>query len=65
MPSLSYVAKDGTGEGELLSQRYEKAVRENLGRRNLEVEENLLRQSQVLTDAPMTQGKNPALEGIR
>ncbi len=58
-------ARDGSGEGQLLSQRHEKAVRENLGRRNLEVEENLLRQSNVLTDAPTTQGKNPALERIR
>jgi hypothetical protein len=56
---------DGTGEGQLLSQRAEKAVRENLARRNLEVEENLLRSSSVLTDAPTTQGKNPALERIR
>ncbi len=56
---------DGTGEGQLLAQRADKAVRENLGRRNLEVEENLLRQSNVLTDAPTTQSKNPALDRIR
>ncbi len=56
---------DGTGEGQILFQRYEKSVRESLGRRNLEVEENLLRSSSVLTDAPMTMGKNPALERIR
>ncbi len=53
------------GEGALLYQRYEKAVRKNLADRNLEVEENLLRQSQVLNDRPTTQGKNPALERIR
>ncbi|MBI2384999.1 MAG: hypothetical protein HYV14_03185 [Elusimicrobia bacterium] len=58
-------AGDGTGEGQLLAQRADKAVRENLGRRNLEVEENLLRQSNVLTDAPTTQSKNPALDRIR
>lgn len=56
---------DGSGEGQLLAQRADKAVRENLGRRNLEVEENLLRQSNVLTDAPTTQSKNPALDRIR
>ena len=50
---------------ELLVQRADKAVRENLARRNLEVEENLLRQANVLTDAPTTMGKNPALERIR
>lgn len=58
-------AGDGTGEGQLLAQRAEKAVRENLARRNLEVEENLLVQSQVLTSQPTTQSKNPALERIR
>ena len=58
-------ANDGTGEGQLLAQRADKAVRESLGRRNLEVEENLLRQSNVLTDAPTTQSKNPALDRIR
>ncbi|MDP3542191.1 MAG: hypothetical protein Q8T11_06925 [Elusimicrobiota bacterium] len=58
-------ANDGSGEGQLLSQRADKAVRENLGRRNLEVEENLLRQANVLTDAPTTQSKNPALDRIR
>ncbi len=66
--STNYLNKrslDGTGEGELLYQRGEKAVRENLARRNLEVEENLLRQSNVLTDAPTTMGKHPALERIR
>jgi len=56
---------DGTGEGLILAQKGEKAVRESLLRRNLEVEENLLRQSNVLTDAPTTMGKNPALERIR
>lgn len=56
---------DGSGEGALMYQRYEKALRKALGARNLEVEENLLRQSNVLTDAPTTQGKNPALERIR
>lgn len=58
-------AGDGTGEGQLLAQRADKAVRENLGRRNLQVEENLLRQSNVLTDAPTTLSKNPALDKIR
>ncbi|MBI2787552.1 MAG: hypothetical protein HYX59_02615, partial [Elusimicrobia bacterium] len=58
-------AGDGTGEGQLLAQRADKAVRESLGRRNLEVEENLLRQANVLTDAPTTQSKNPALDRIR
>ncbi|MCR4294204.1 MAG: hypothetical protein NUW21_01615, partial [Elusimicrobia bacterium] len=58
-------ANDGSGEGLLLSQRADKAVRENLSRRNLEVEENLLRQSNVLTDAPTTQSKNPALDRVR
>ncbi|MDD5304085.1 MAG: hypothetical protein PHS14_13370, partial [Elusimicrobia bacterium] len=58
-------AGDGTGEGQLLSQRADKAVRENLARRNLQVEENLLRQSNVLTDAPTTLSKNPALDRIR
>jgi hypothetical protein len=58
-------SQDGTGEGALLAQRGERAVRENLSKRNLEVEENLLRQSNVLTDAPTTPGKHPALERIR
>ena len=58
-------SNDGTGEGLLLAQRADKAVRESLSRRNLEVEENLLRQSNVLTDAPTTQSKNPALDRVR
>ena len=56
---------DGTGEGQILSQRAEKAVRENLSRRNLEVEENLLVQSQVITTRPVTESKHPALDRIR
>jgi len=55
---------DGSGEGALLAQRAEKAVRENLGKRNLEVEENLLVQAQVTTSQPTTQ-KHPALDRIR
>ena len=62
---LQFRANDGTGEGQLLAQRGDRAVRENLSKRNLEVEENLLRQSNVLTDAPTTPGKHPALERIR
>ena len=58
-------AKDGTGEGLLLAQRAEKAVRENVNLRNLEVEGNLLRQSNVDTSSPLTQSKNPALDRIR
>ena len=58
-------ALDGTGEGALQAQKAEKALRYNLAKRNLEVEENLLRQANVLTDAPQTLSKNPALDKIR
>ncbi len=58
-------AADGTEAGEQLAQRAEKAVRESLSRRNLEVEENLLIQSQVVTSKPVTESKNPALDRIR
>ncbi|MEQ1918753.1 MAG: hypothetical protein ABL955_06095, partial [Elusimicrobiota bacterium] len=58
-------ANDGTVAGEQLAQRAEKAVRESLSRRNLEVEENLLIQSQVITSKPVTESKNPALDRIR
>ena len=62
-------ASDKSGEGRLLYQRYEKVVRESLERRNLEVEENLLRQSNVLTDKPgdasASRSKHPALDRIR
>jgi len=62
---LAQRAGDGSGEGALLAQRYQKVVRKHLGDRNLEVERNLLRQANVLTDAPGTPGKHPALERIR
>jgi hypothetical protein len=52
------------GDGALLAQRYEKAVRRYLGDRNIEIEGNLLRQSQVDLSKPATAGKHPALEKI-
>ncbi|MDO8756913.1 MAG: hypothetical protein Q7J64_02780, partial [Elusimicrobiota bacterium] len=58
-------SKDGTGEGQILFERYEKAVRKSLSTRNLEVEENLLVQSQVLAGQQTTTSKHPALDKIR
>lgn len=58
-------ARDGSGEGRQLLNDYSVSVRESLKNRQLEVEANNLRTSSVLTDAPTTVGKLPALEKLR
>ena len=55
-------ALDGTGDGALQAQRGERALRNSLSLRNLEIEENLLIQSNVYTGNRTSVSKTPALD---
>ena len=56
---------DGSGEGPLLAERYRKAVKETLEKRQAEVEADQLRSSSVQQDRPTVGAKHPGLDLIR
>ena len=56
---------DGTADGALLAEQYQDVVKHHLEIKQGVVEEDQLRSSSVLTDAPKTVGKYPGIEGMR
>ena len=58
-------AADGSPDGQLLEEQYEDMVKDALKTVQGEVEENQLRGSSVLTDAPKRPGRFPGIEGMR